>query len=116
MRDQHRRHFLDGDMDALVHRAPYIIDVLVMEDREEPGPQIGARLPEMLLGDGAGQAALDEIVGSGHIAGQCPRIAPQPRKLRFEQPSEVAHRETSSLPSCPCKPGFDDGAKNGGSM
>src|SRR5260370_36272644 len=103
-------------MDALVHRAPHIVDVLIMKDREEPGPQVGAGLPEMLFGDSAGQAALDEIVGSGHIARQCARIAPKPRDLRFEQPSEVAHRETSSLPSCPRKPGFDDGAKNGGSM
>src|SRR5437763_13826695 len=106
MHDQHRRHFLDGDMDALVHRAAHIIDVLVMKDREEPGPQVGAGLPEVLLGDGSGQAALDEIVGPGHIAGQGARVAAQPRNFHFEQPSEIAHRETSSLLSRPVRRGL----------
>jgi len=61
---QHRRHFLDRDIDPFADRAPDVVDMLVVQDREKPGAQIGAGLPEMLFGDRAGQAALDEIVGA----------------------------------------------------
>ena len=72
---QHRGHFLDRDIDAFANRAPHVIDMLVVQDREQPGAQIRAGLPQMLFGDGAGQAALDEIVGACHIPGQRARIA-----------------------------------------
>src|SRR5437764_10060431 len=88
---QHRRHFFDSDVDALAHRAPDIVDVLIVQDREQPGAQIGAGLPQMLFGDRASQAALDEIVRACHVPGQRPRIAAQPRNFRFEQPSVVGH-------------------------
>ena len=61
---QDRRHLLDRDVDPFADRAPDVVDMLVVQDRKEPGAQIGPGLPEMLLGDRAGQAALDEIVGA----------------------------------------------------
>ena len=68
--------------------------MLIVQNREEPCPQVSAVLPQMLFGEGAGQAALNEIVGPRPIPGQRTRIASQPRDLRFEQPSEIVHRET----------------------
>src|SRR5437764_4320690 len=103
---QHRRHFFDGDIDALAHRAPDVVDMLIVQDREQPGPQIGAGLPQMLFGDRAGQAALDEIVGPRHIPCQRACIAAQPGDFDLEQPSEVVHMYSSSLVSRPCS-GFD---------
>jgi len=41
--------------------------VLIVHDCEKPSAQIGAVLPQMLFGDGAGQAALDEIVGPNDV-------------------------------------------------
>ena len=46
------------------------------------------RFPKMLLGNGAHETALDEIIGPGHVPGQRPRIAPQARDLLFKQRSE----------------------------
>ena len=43
--------------------------MLVVQNGEKSGPEIGAGLPQMLFGDGPGQAALNEIVGAGHVAG-----------------------------------------------
>jgi len=43
--------------------------MLIVHDREKPSPQIRTVLPEMLFGDGAGQAALDEIVGPNDVPG-----------------------------------------------
>ena len=102
---EHRRHLLDCDAHPLAHRAAHVVDMLIVQDGEEPGAQIGAGLPQMLFGDGAGQAALNQIVGPRHIARQRAGIAPQPRDLNLEQPSEIAHCNPSSLSSRPCDRG-----------
>jgi hypothetical protein len=47
--------------------------------------------PEILLRNRAGENVLDEIVGSGHVAGKRASIAPQPRDLSFEKPTEITH-------------------------
>jgi len=86
-------YLFDRDTDPFAGRAPDVVDILVVQDREEPGAQIGAGLPEMLFGNRPGQAALDEIVGSRHIPGQGTRIAAQPRNLCLKQPAEIVHRE-----------------------
>jgi hypothetical protein len=85
------RGFAELDAAGFAHRAPDIVDMLIVQDREEPGAQIGAGLPQMLFGDRAGEATLDEIVGPRHIPRQRPRIAAQPGNFRFEQPSVVGH-------------------------
>jgi len=57
-------------MGAFTYRTAHVVDMLMMQDGEEPSPQIGAVLPEMLLGDSPGQAVLHEIVGPREIPGQ----------------------------------------------
>jgi len=42
---QHRGHFLDRDIDAVANRAPHLIDILIVEDCEQPRPQIATGLP-----------------------------------------------------------------------
>ena len=74
--------------------------MLVVEDREEPGAKVGTGLPQVLLRDGAFEAALNEIVGAFDIMGERTRIAPQPWDLFFEQLSEIVHR-TSVLFDAP---------------
>ena len=38
-------HVLDRHADALAHRAADVVDMLVVQDREQPSAQIGAGLP-----------------------------------------------------------------------
>jgi hypothetical protein len=44
--------------------------MLVVQDGEEPGAQIGSRLPQMLLGEGADQAVLHQVVSLRAMLGQ----------------------------------------------
>jgi hypothetical protein len=39
----------------------------MVHQRKQPALQIGARFPQMLLGDGADEGVLNEIVGSGSV-------------------------------------------------
>jgi hypothetical protein len=43
---QYRRYLFHRDTDPFAGRTPDVVDILVVQDREEPGPQIGAGLPE----------------------------------------------------------------------
>jgi hypothetical protein len=72
-------------------RPANVIDVLIVQDGEQPSPQVGAFLPQVLLGNGAHQAILDEIVGGDLITGQRPRIAPQAGDNGFDAACEIAH-------------------------
>ena len=56
-----------------------MVDILIVQDGEQPSPQVGAFFPQMLLGKSAGEAILDEIVGGDRVTGQRPCIAPQAR-------------------------------------
>ena len=46
----------------------------------------------MLLGDGADETALHQIVGPRRIPRQGPRIAPQAGDFAFEKMGEIGHR------------------------
>ncbi len=71
--------------------------MLIVQHREEPGPQIGTGLPEMLLADRPDQAALDKIIGAKHFPGQRARIAAQAWDLRLQEPTEIVHDSTHLL-------------------
>jgi hypothetical protein len=58
------RQLFKHDVGAFTYRTANVVDMLMVQDGEEPSPQIGAVLPEMLLGDRPGQAVLDEIVSA----------------------------------------------------
>ena len=73
------------------HRAPYVIDVLVMHYGEEPSADIGARLPQMSLGDPAHERVLHEIVSPIAVARECPRIAAESRDFMFEEAMKFGH-------------------------
>jgi hypothetical protein len=47
-----RSRLFDLHIGALSGRTAHVVDILVMQDGEEPGPQIGPGLPEVLLGNG----------------------------------------------------------------
>ena len=47
------RGFAELDAAGFAHRAPDIVDMLIVQDREQPSAQIGAGLPKMLFGDRA---------------------------------------------------------------
>jgi hypothetical protein len=47
-----RSRLFDLHIGALSGRTAHVVDILVMQDAEEPGPQIGPGLPEVLLGNG----------------------------------------------------------------
>jgi hypothetical protein len=66
-----------------------------VQDREKPSPQIGTEFPEILFGDGSSQADLNQIVGACYVPSQGACITTKAWHLRFEQPSEIAHRATS---------------------
>jgi hypothetical protein len=67
-------HIFDRDGNPFARRAADIIDVLVVKNGKEPGAQIGSWLPQMLLGDGAKEAALHQVIGPRCIVGQSPRV------------------------------------------
>ena len=56
-----------------------------MHDREQPGPQIGAGLPELFLDKRAAQRVLHQIVCPLAVARQCPRVASQSRDLLLDE-------------------------------
>jgi hypothetical protein len=65
---------------------------LIVQDREEPGAQIGPRHPEVLFGNGADEAALHEIVGSRRVASERPSVSSQPRNFILQKQGKIAHR------------------------
>src|SRR6185437_7088435 len=87
----------ESDGRTFAHGAAYVIYVLVMEDREEPGPKIRSLLPEMQLAEGAGEAILNEIVSRGDVASQRAGVSPQTRDLGFDAPINVGHELPSHL-------------------
>ena len=91
MGSEPRGCFFDVNAVSFADTAANVIDVLVMHNREEPGPQIGPRLPKVLFCYGAHQAVLDQIVCPHQIPGQSSCVAPQPRYLIFEQARECVH-------------------------
>jgi hypothetical protein len=113
------RNLFHPDGNALFAGPAYVVDVLVVEDREEPSPQIGPGLPKMLFGNGPHQAFLNQIVGDRRIPGQCVRVAPKSGDLLFEEFTEIAHnmrlfnyvptivaKQHASLPTCDSRPHF----------
>src|ERR1700675_4302554 len=79
--------------------------MLMMQDGEEPSLQIGARLPEMQLCKGAGEAILNEIVRGRFIVDKRPGVAPQARYLAFYILVDVRHeRFRPPVPRCGTDP------------
>lgn len=68
-----KRNFL------FARRATPLIDILMVQYREEPGSQIGAAAPQMKLCKRSAESFLNKIVGIDHITGQCPRVLSQTR-------------------------------------
>ena len=56
-----------------------------MHDREQPGPKIGAGLPELFLNKRAAQRVLHQIIRPFAVARERPRIASQPGNLLFDE-------------------------------
>jgi hypothetical protein len=63
-----------------------------MHDREQPGPKIGAGLPES-----RGSACPAQIVGPFAVSRERPRIASQSRDLLFDEP--VKFRAAGKIPT-----------------
>ena len=61
--------------------APQLIDEYVVHDREQPGPQIAPRAPQVALVDRTLERVLHEIVGGVLVADERARIAAQPRDV-----------------------------------
>jgi hypothetical protein len=95
---QHRLGFTQPDHGPLAHRAANLVHVLIMEDREEPRPQVGALLPQMQLPQGAGKAILNQIVRRHDIAREGASVAPQARNLGLDAPMDVRHENPSRSP------------------
>ena len=79
---EHRGDILDRDADALAHRAAHVVDMLVVEDGEEPGAEVRAGLPEMRLRERPHEAALHEVVGARRVARQRAGIAAKKWQMR----------------------------------
>ena len=94
---QHRLGLAEPDRRALAHRAAHLVDVLVVEDREQPSPQIGSLLPQMQLAERPRQTILHQIVRRRDIARQCASVAPQPRDLGLDALIDIAHENASQL-------------------
>ena len=62
---------------------------------EEPSADIGARLPQMSLGDPAHEGILHEIVRPIAVPRERPRIAAQPRDLMLDAAVKFVHHDAS---------------------
>src|SRR5262249_61690382 len=87
----------DPALCATARGAAHLLDVLVVQDREQPRAKIGAVLPQMKLAEGPRQTILDEIVRRGDITRQCPGVPPQPRDLGLDALMDIAHENASHL-------------------
>jgi len=74
---QTRRQLLGSDS-VVPHPPTNVADVPPVQHREQPGPKIGPRYPEMALLERAGETILDEIIRGDDIARQHLRPAPEP--------------------------------------
>jgi hypothetical protein len=59
---ERRFHVGQSDRGALARRPAEVIDLLVMQNREQPRPQVRAGLPQMDFLDPPGEGFLDEIL------------------------------------------------------
>ena len=66
---------LEIDTSLVAYRSPDYVDILIVHDREQPGANIGAGLPQVSFIDGAREGLLDEIVRSIRVPSERPRIA-----------------------------------------
>ena len=71
--------FLQFGAGALARLPPTEADILMVQDGEQPGPEIGPLFPQVHFPEGSGEALLDEIVCGYGITCQNPRIAGQSR-------------------------------------
>ena len=92
---------LDADRVAYANLVTNLIDVLIVQDRKQPSPQIGALLPQMQLGKSTHEGFLDEVVGGRHIVDQRTGIAPQSRDLSFEILIGICHEWRPSAGPAP---------------
>jgi hypothetical protein len=84
---------------VVLHRialgTPIVVTEHVVQDREQPGAHVGARLKRVKAADGAQQALLDEVVRGVAVAGEQARVAAQSRDFLFDQLMQrglVGHR------------------------
>src|SRR5947207_12961826 len=75
---QQRLGFAEPDRRALANRATHLIDVLVVQDCEQPCPQIGAVLPQMKLTEGRPRPTLPQITARGELRPQSRPVPPRP--------------------------------------
>src|SRR5579872_7530928 len=75
-------------------RAP-VVHMNIVEDSEEPGPEIAPFAPEMTTREGAGEAFLDQILGRDTITLERPSITPQSGDM-------IAERGLMHPPVPPC--------------
>jgi len=69
-----------------------VVDVLVVQYRKQPRPQVRSLLPQMQFAESTSQAVLNEIVCLDQIARQRTRVASKAGNLGFNFPIGVGHR------------------------
>jgi hypothetical protein len=72
--------------------SPEVVDVLVVEYREQPRPQVRSLLPQVQFAEGTGQAVLNEIVRGDEVTRQRARITSKAGNFDFDVPIGVGHR------------------------
>lgn len=97
---QQRLGLAEPDRRSFAHRAANLIDVLIMEDCEQPSPQVRPILPKVEFAERPRQTILNKIVGCGDIASQRPRVSPKARDLGLDTLVNITH-EFASHPSRP---------------
>ena len=76
-------------------RLPHEVDVEVVHQRKKPGAQIGAVLPEVLLGKGAHEGILDQIISPAGVQPQDSHLD-HPVTVTFVNRDSVAHTPESA--------------------
>ena len=81
--------FLQFGVGALTRLAAREADMLMVQDGEQPRPEISPLFPQMHFPQGTREALLDEIVCGYGVARQNPRVARQTREQGLQQPVKI---------------------------
>src|SRR5829696_1058221 len=77
---------------ALIRALPDVVHMLIVEEREEPGAQIGVGLEQVLFRDCEHQRCLNQIIGVFQVSSERPSVSAQVWKIFLKVAQEICHR------------------------
>src|SRR5258708_3037694 len=86
-----------ADGPPLADPAADVVDVLIVQDGEQPCAQIRPSAPQMGPTQGSRDAVLNQVLSPGCVARERPGVAPQARNFLLNHSANVRHSPELSL-------------------